>query len=298
MLVVGSVTITIAGLCACAEIDLKKIVALRTLSQLGVMVVALSVKLKVLCFFHLTTHAMFKALLFMRVGIGIHTVYGSQDFRSYATFRSVSALPSLSLTVANTSLAGFPFIAGYYSKDAILESFYNSRLSSFFLIVFLIGVGLTTAYRVKITLIAVLGGGNRGSADLNGGGVGWVCKAPLGVLRLAAVCAGLILAVVFVDAGPIVETTDKLIPLVFISSGVLGGYLLSNLKYALFRNMIFLTPSIQLPSVLAISMGGSGDLDRGMFALSTSAGVLGSLNVFITEFRWVLIVSLLLCVTA
>ena len=105
------------------------------------------------------------------------------------------------------------------------------------------------------------------------------------------------LAIVFVEAGPVVEKTDKLIPLLIICSGVMAGYLLSNLKYALFRNMLYLTPSIQLPSVLAINMGGSGDLDRGMFALSTSAGVLGSFNAIITEFRWVLIVSLLLCVT-
>lgn len=168
---VGSVTITIAGLCACAEIDLKKIVALRTLSQLGVIVVALSVKLKSLCFFHLTTHAIFKALLFIRVGIGIHSVYGSQDFRRFAAFSGVSAMPSLSLTVANVSLAGFPYIAGYYSKDAILESFYNCRLSIFFLLVFLIGVGLTTAYSIKITLLAVIGSSSEGPGDLNGGGV-------------------------------------------------------------------------------------------------------------------------------
>lgn len=179
MLVIGSVTITIAGLCACAEIDLKKIVALSTLSQLGVIVVALSVQLKALCFFHLTTHAIFKAIIFISVGIGIHTVYGSQDFRRFANFGRVSALPSLSLTVANTSLAGFPFMAGYYRKDAILESFYNYRLSFLFLLIFLLGVGLTCAYRVKITMLAILAGDNRGTADLNGGGVIWVCKIPL-----------------------------------------------------------------------------------------------------------------------
>lgn len=170
IIAVGSITIVIAGLCACAEIDLKKIVALRTLSQLGVIMVALSIKLKVLCFFHLITHAIFKALLFIRVGIGIHSVYGTQDFRRFAAFRGVSALPSLRLTIANTSLAGFPFIAGYYSKDAILESFYNSNLSFFLLMIFLVGVGLTTTYCIKMTSLAILGGYSGGSADLNGGG--------------------------------------------------------------------------------------------------------------------------------
>lgn len=171
LLLVGTLTMTMAGLSACAEIDLKKIVALSTLSQLGVIVVALSVKLKGLCFYHLTTHAMFKAMLFMRVGIGIHTIYGTQDFRSYTSFRSVSVLPSLSLAVANLSLAGFPYMAGYYRKDAILESFYNSGHSFLFFLCFLLGIGLTTAYSVKIILLAVLDGGRGGSADLCGGGV-------------------------------------------------------------------------------------------------------------------------------
>lgn len=234
---VGSVTITIAGLCACAEIDLKKIVALRTLSQLGVIVVALSVKLKTLCFFHLTTHAIFKALLFIRVGIGIHSVYGSQDFRSFAAFSGVSALPSLSLTVANVSLAGFPYIAGYYSKDAILESFYNSGLSVFFLLVFLLGVGLTTAYSVKITVLAVIGSCSEGSADLNGGGVSWVSKVPLTVLAVFAVRAGSLMSSFVFDGGPVIKVSDKLMPLCFISLGALAGYLLSNLKFSLFRNM-------------------------------------------------------------
>ena len=176
LLLVGSVTIIIAGLCACAEIDLKKIVALRTLSQLGVIVVALAIKLKVLCFFHLITHAMFKALLFIRVGMGIHSVYGSQDFRSFAAFGGVSALPSACLSIANLSLAGFPFIAGFYSKDAILEAFYNSSHRFTLLAVFLVGVGLTTAYSVKMTVLAVVGGHSGGAVSLCGGGSGCVAK--------------------------------------------------------------------------------------------------------------------------
>lgn len=172
LLVVGSVTMIMAGLCACAEIDLKKIVALRTLSQLGVIMVALSVKLKMLCFFHLTTHAIFKALLFIRVGIGIHSVYGSQDFRVFSAFSGVSKFPTLSLSVANISLAGFPFISGFFSKDAILESFYHSGERLIFQIIFLLGVGLTTVYSVKMTHLAFIYRGRGGAADLNGGGSG------------------------------------------------------------------------------------------------------------------------------
>nr|AKS04164.1 NADH dehydrogenase subunit 5 [Parasagitta elegans] len=297
MLVVGSVTMTMAGLCACAEMDLKKIVALSTLSQLGVMVVALSVKLKTLCFFHLTTHAMFKALLFMSVGMGIHSVYGSQDFRSFASFGCVTALPSLSLTVANVSLAGFPFMAGYYSKDAVLESFYNSGLSMFFLLVFLLGVGLTSAYSVKMTLLAVIGSGSEGSADLNGGGMSWVSKVPLTVLAAFAVSAGALLSSCVIDGGPIVKACDKLTPLCFISLGALTGYLLSNLKFSLFSNMCFLTPLVQSSSSLAPGLGLVGEADRGMLALAFSSGALQLMSLLVSQSRWALLVTLLLCVT-
>lgn len=204
LLIVGSVTVFIAGLCACAEIDLKKVVALRTLSQLGVMIVALSVQLKSLCFFHLTTHAMFKALLFVSVGIGIHRVYGSQDFRSFSSFGRVSSLPSLCLSIANISLAGLPFISGFYRKDLILESFYNSDSRLVFMLVFLGGIGLTTAYSIKITVLAVLRGDRAGPSDLGGGGTSWSSKLPLIVLRCGSVSAGAVMADSFVNVSAII----------------------------------------------------------------------------------------------
>jgi len=119
----------IAGLCACAEIDIKKIVALSTLSQLGVMMIALAAHQKDFCFFHLMAHAMFKALLFICVGVGIHTIFGSQDFRSFAGTRSVLVWPSSLLLISNLALLGFPFMSGFYRKDLVLESFYSRNIS-------------------------------------------------------------------------------------------------------------------------------------------------------------------------
>lgn len=231
LLVVGSVTITIAGMCACAEIDLKKIVALSTLSQLGVIIVALSLRMKGLCFFHLTTHAIFKALIFMCVGIGIHSVYGGQDFRLFSGFRGVSMYPSLGLTVANVSLCGFPFIAGFYRKDAILETFYNETHSFFFLVVFMLGVGLTTAYSLKITLLAIVRNTSVGAVDLNGGGGSWVVKLPLSVLCFLSVRAGGFLGRENVPFSPLVVYADKLIPFFVCVLGLLLGCTCSELKH-------------------------------------------------------------------
>ena len=237
LLVVGSVTLCMAGLCACAEIDLKKVVALRTLSQLGVIIVALSVQLKSLCFFHLTTHALFKAILFICVGMGIHSVYGSQEFRRFCSFGRVSSLPSLCLTIANVSLAGLPFMSGFYRKDAILESFYNSESRFLFILVFLSGVGLTTAYSVKITYLAFVNRGSGGPSDLGGGGTSCISKFPLLVLSGGAVCAGAMLANSFVNATVVLGWTDKVLPLCLIGWGFAIGLLLSQLKYNFLRQI-------------------------------------------------------------
>lgn len=220
MLVVGSITMIMAGLCACAEIDLKKVVALSTLSQLGVIVVALAIKIKDLCFFHLITHAIFKALLFMSVGMGIHSVYGSQDFRSFSGFGSVSPLPSLYLSIANISLAGLPFLSGFYSKDAILESFYNIDTRFVFILAFLVGVGLTTSYRIKIMSLALVDTNGVCPTSLCGGGTGWITKLPLAILGLGSVCLGVVLGCGNLSLAPMLCRIDKLIPISFICLGV------------------------------------------------------------------------------
>ena len=119
----------IAGVRACVELDIKKIVALSTLSQLGVIIISLSLYQKDICFFHLVAHAMFKALLFMCVGISIHTIYGSQDFRSFRNLRKGVLYPVRFLTISNLALLGFPFMAGFYRKDIIMERFYSSYTS-------------------------------------------------------------------------------------------------------------------------------------------------------------------------
>ena len=291
LLVVGSVTITMAGMCACAEIDLKKIVALRTLSQLGVIIVALSVKLKRLCFFHLTTHAIFKALLFIRVGIGIHTVYGRQDFRMFSAFSSVSMFPTLCLTVANISLAGFPFISGFFSKDAILESFYNSGESFIFQLIFLMGVGLTTVYSVKMTHLAFLGSGAGGAADLIGGGTGLVSKLPLSILGVFSVGAGAVIGASYAVITPIVGSLDKLIPMVSITTGVFAGFAVSKTKSSILSSIWYLAPFVQQCSQPGVSLARATDLDRGLYNIIGGGGVTGAVVAAFAGARWLFFVS-------
>ena len=126
LLIIGRCTILLAGLRACAERDLKKVVALRTLSQLGIIIVSLGAQLKAYCFFHVISHACFKALLFLSVGVMIHSVFGTQDYRR---FNELSSLPFAStlMCVSNLSLVGFIYTTGFYRKDMILENLYEKR---------------------------------------------------------------------------------------------------------------------------------------------------------------------------
>lgn len=245
LLPLGTLTLIMAGLCACGEIDIKKIVALSTLSQLGVMAVALALSMKALCFFHLITHALFKALLFLCVGVGIHTVFGSQDFRAYGGLAPSLPWPRALLCTANLALLGFPFLAGFYRKDCILEGFYNRGYGTLPLILFLIGVGLTTAYSLKIVRLCFAGASAGAPSPLNAGGSPAAVKLPLLRLGAGAVLGGAVLASGYTTAAPVLAASDKAIPYVLIGVGASAGWALSRVKASFLSGMWDLTPACQ-----------------------------------------------------
>nr|WHL46546.1 NADH dehydrogenase subunit 5 [Chionarctia nivea] len=152
LLLLSSLTMFMAGISANYEFDLKKIIALSTLSQLGLMMGILSMGLPDLAFFHLLTHAMFKALLFMCAGVIIHLMNDMQDIRFMGGISFYVPLTSLCMNISNMALCGIPFLAGFYSKDLILElvSFSNLNLLIFFL--YYISTGLTMFYTVRLIL--------------------------------------------------------------------------------------------------------------------------------------------------
>jgi len=225
--------------------DIKKIVALSTLSQLGVMVVGLGLSLKDLRFFHLMTHALFKALLFLCVGVGIHTVFGTQDLRRFRHACSSLPVPSSLLSVANLALLGFPFLAGFYRKDSIIEGFYSASQSVGGLVAFLLGVGLTTAYSIKMIGLAVIGGTAHAPAILNGGGTPPRIKLPLLALGVASILAGFLLAPLLTSRVCAVAAADKGLPLVIIGLGGGLGWHLRYVKSSFLSRIWDLTPGYQ-----------------------------------------------------
>nr|QAX91227.1 NADH dehydrogenase subunit 5 [Parrhinotermes microdentiformis] len=150
LLLVSGLTMFMAGLGANFEYDLKKIIALSTLSQLGLMIMTVSVGLSGLAFFHLLTHALFKALLFMCAGGVIHFMGDSQDIRYMGGLVSCIPFTSSCLMVSNFALCGMPFLAGFYSKDYILDmvSMGYVNMFSFFLLFF--STGLTVCYSFRL----------------------------------------------------------------------------------------------------------------------------------------------------
>nr|YP_010164592.1 NADH dehydrogenase subunit 5 [Epeorus carinatus]QRM91381.1 NADH dehydrogenase subunit 5 [Epeorus carinatus] len=150
LLLISGLTMFMAGLGANFEFDLKKIIALSTLSQLGLMMSILSLGFYKLAYFHLLTHALFKALLFMCAGAVIHNMKDSQDIRNMGSLVSQMPYTSACLNVANLALCGMPFLAGFYSKDLILEMATLSYLNSFSFFLFFFSTGLTMCYSLRL----------------------------------------------------------------------------------------------------------------------------------------------------
>nr|YP_008379171.1 NADH dehydrogenase subunit 5 [Rondotia menciana]AGO20411.1 NADH dehydrogenase subunit 5 [Rondotia menciana] len=156
LLFLSVLTMFMSGISANYEFDLKKIIALSTLSQLGLMMSILSLGFPDVAFFHLLTHAMFKALLFMCAGIIIHMLNDIQDIRYMGGMSIFIPMTSLCLNISNLALCGVPFLSGFYSKDLILElvSFNNFNIMIF--ILFYLSTGLTVFYTFRLIMYVMV----------------------------------------------------------------------------------------------------------------------------------------------
>nr|YP_010954830.1 NADH dehydrogenase subunit 5 [Hemisodorcus rubrofemoratus]WMW30215.1 NADH dehydrogenase subunit 5 [Hemisodorcus rubrofemoratus] len=157
LLFVASLTMFMAGLGASYEYDLKKIIALSTLSQLGLMMSILAMGGYVLAFYHLLTHALFKALLFMCAGAMIHSLGNCQDIRFMGGMIKQMPLTCMFFVICNMSLCGLPFLSGFYSKDLILEFVSMENLGMYTYIIYYVSTGLTVAYTLRLMYYVLSG---------------------------------------------------------------------------------------------------------------------------------------------
>lgn len=149
-LLLSVLTIFISGLRANFEYDLKKIIALSTLSQLGLIISSLFIGFPILAYFHILSHAFFKALLFLCAGLIIHCIRDSQDVRHMGYIINFLPYTCSCFCISNLSLCGIPFLSGFYRKDFILESLTMNYFNLFIYFIYFISVGLTACYSFRL----------------------------------------------------------------------------------------------------------------------------------------------------
>jgi NADH-quinone oxidoreductase subunit L len=220
VIIVGATTAFFAATVGLVQNDIKRVIAYSTCSQLGYMFVALGVGAYSAGIFHLFTHAFFKALLFLGAGSVIHAMHHEQDIRHMGGLQKKIPFTAAMMTIGTLALTGFPFTAGFYSKDAIIESAFASHTpgQTYAFLLLVLSAFMTSFYSWRLYFLTFTGAPRWGHGhhhddhahghDDHGHGHAHephesplVMLVPLGVLAVGALLAGFIFAGPFIGAG-------------------------------------------------------------------------------------------------
>jgi NADH-ubiquinone oxidoreductase chain 5 len=200
----GAITTVFSSLIGLFQQDIKKVIAYSTMSQLGMMVIAIGLSSYNVALFHLVNHAFYKGLLFLGAGAVIHAVADNQDFRKYGGLISFLPLTYSVILIASLSLVAFPFMTGFYSKDFILESafgqYYFSSIAVY--VIAVIGAIFTTLYSVKVLYLTFLTNPNGSKAYYKHAHEGDLfLSLPLVILAIFSIFFGYITKDIFIGLG-------------------------------------------------------------------------------------------------
>lgn len=203
-LCLGAVTTVFSSLIGLFQQDIKKVIAYSTMSQLGMMVIAVGLSCYNIALFHLINHAFYKGLLFLGAGAVIHAVADNQDFRKYGGLRPFLPLTYSVMLIASLSLVAFPFMTGFYSKDFILESAYGQYYYSSTVVYMIatIGAMFTTLYSVKVLYLTFLTNPNGPLVNYKQAHEGNIFMSfPLIILAIFSIFFGYITKDIFIGLG-------------------------------------------------------------------------------------------------
>lgn len=185
VLAIGALTLLFAGIIASLQTDLKKVLAYSTMSQIGFMFLALGVGAYDAAMFHLTTHAFFKALLFLAAGVIGHSIH-SYDFKKMGSLKKQNPFLFWIFLIGCINLMGIPFIsAGFFSKELILASVHHDANTSWAYGLALVGVFFTGYYSLRMIKLTFFG-----KKENNKCHMGIMMKAPLMVLAFFSLVIG------------------------------------------------------------------------------------------------------------
>jgi NADH-ubiquinone oxidoreductase chain 5 len=203
-LYLGAITTVFSSLIGLFQQDIKKVIAYSTMSQLGMMVIAVGLSSYNIALFHLINHAFYKGLLFLGAGAVIHAVADNQDFRKYGGLKPFLPLTYSVMLIASLSLMAFPFMTGFYSKDFILESAYGQFYLSGTVIYFIATIGaiFTTLYSVKVLYLTFLTNPNGPIVNYKQAHEGDIFMSlPLIILAIFSIFFGYITRDIFIGLG-------------------------------------------------------------------------------------------------
>nr|UXD78646.1 NADH dehydrogenase subunit 5 [Doratura stylata] len=244
-LMISMLTMIMSSVCAMYEFDLKKIIALSTLSQLGLMMSCLFMGMVDFCFFHLLSHAMFKSLLFLCSGIIIHLMVGCQDIRFMGSLCLKMPITCCCLNISNLALCGFPFLSGFYSKDLIIDNISYFGCNFLFFIGFYLSLGLSSMYSIRLFYYTLVSNFN-GFSYLNLSEDISMMKLSIIVLSFFSIMFGCMymwlvnLDMIFI----MLPFNIKILTFTMMVIGMYLGYELMNTKYNFIKDFYYFNGSM------------------------------------------------------